>query len=65
MSFYVAAYDTEAVYPWWEKGERSRRENGFSYTPERIDEFLAGVRWSPKRTFSGKRRPLFFSWLNC
>jgi hypothetical protein len=44
MSFYVAAYDTEAVYPWWEKGERSHRENGFSYTPERIDEFLAGVR---------------------
>ena len=22
MSFYVAAYDTEALYPWWEKGER-------------------------------------------
>ncbi len=22
MSFYVPAYDTEAVYPWWEKGRR-------------------------------------------
>ena len=44
MSFYVAAYDTEALYPWWEKGEPSNRENGFSFTPERIDEFLAGVR---------------------
>ncbi len=39
MSYYVAAYDTEAVYPWWENPE-----DGFSYTPEYITEFLAGVR---------------------
>ncbi len=38
MSFYVAAYDTEAVYPWWEDPAR-----GFDYSPSRIREFLAGV----------------------
>ncbi len=38
MSFYVAAYDTEAVYPWWED-----RPPGFDYAPSRIQEFLAGV----------------------
>ena len=41
MSFYVAAYDTEGVYPWWDK---ARRQKGFSYTPEHIAEFLNGVR---------------------
>ena len=44
MSYYVAAYDTEAVYPWWDKSEGSGRTHGFSYTPERVAEFLAGVR---------------------
>ncbi len=39
MSLYVAAYDTEAVYTWWEEGSR-----GFDYSPARIREFLAGVR---------------------
>ena len=39
MSYYVAAYDTEAVYPWWD-----RPRDGFSYTPEHIAEFLEGVR---------------------
>ena len=39
MSYYVAAYDTEAVYPWWD-----RRKKGFSYTPEHVAEFLEGVR---------------------
>ena len=39
MSFYVAAYDTEAVYPWWD-----RPQDGFSYTPAHIAEFLDGVR---------------------
>jgi len=38
MSFYVAAYDTEAVYPWWED-----RAPGFDYSPSRVQEFLAGV----------------------
>ncbi len=38
MSFYVAAYDTEAVYPWWEK-----RTRGFDYAPSRVRDFLAGV----------------------
>ena len=38
MSFYIAAYDTEAVYPWWEDHAR-----GFDYAPSRIREFLAGV----------------------
>lgn len=39
MSYYVAAYDTEAVYIWWEGPHPA-----FSYTPERVAEFLAGVR---------------------
>ena len=39
MSLYVSAYDTEAVYPWWEPDAR-----GFDYGPDRIREFLAGVR---------------------
>ncbi len=38
MSFYVSAYDTEAVYPWWESGFR-----GFDYSSGRVQEFLAGV----------------------
>lgn len=38
MSYYVAAYDTEAVYPWWDG-----RQRGFSYTPAHITEFLEGV----------------------
>ena len=41
MSYYIAAYDTEAVFPWW---DRDRRQRGFSYTPEHIAEFLDGVR---------------------
>ena len=41
MSYYVAAYDTEGVFPWW---DRDRRQRGFSYTPEHITEFLNGVR---------------------
>ncbi len=41
MSYYVAAYDTEGVFPWWDK---DRRQRGFSYTPEHIAEFLDGVR---------------------
>ncbi len=39
MPLYVSAYDTEAVYPWWESDA-----SGFDYTPNRIREFLAGVR---------------------
>jgi len=39
MPLYVSAYDTEAVYPWWESDA-----SGFDYTPSRIREFLAGVR---------------------
>ena len=38
MSHYIVAYDTEAVYPWWE-----RRQKGFSYSPAHIAEFLEGV----------------------
>ena len=38
MSYYVAAYDTEAVYPWWDS-----RKSGFSYSPAHIAEFLEGV----------------------
>lgn len=39
MSFHVSAYDTEAVYPWWD----GRQGGKFSYTPEHLDEFLQGV----------------------
>ena len=39
MPLYVSAYDTEAVYPWWEENS-----SGFDYSPTRIEEFVAGVR---------------------
>lgn len=39
MASYISAYDTEAVYPWWDDGFQ-----GFDYSPPRIRQFLEGVR---------------------
>ena len=49
MTFYVAAYDTEAIYPWWELGDGSPRaattyQQAVSYSGTRLDECLDGVR---------------------
>ena len=48
MSFYVAAYDTEAVYPWWEIGDHEYSADLYhrvvSYDGQRLQEFLAGAR---------------------
>jgi peptidoglycan/xylan/chitin deacetylase (PgdA/CDA1 family) len=48
MSFYVAAYDTEAIYPWWELGDQKYSaqlyQESVSYEGERLRECLAGVR---------------------
>ena len=57
MSYYVAAYDTEGVFPWW---DRERRQRGFSYTPEHITEFLNGVRAGGRRSPASARAASFF-----
>jgi peptidoglycan/xylan/chitin deacetylase (PgdA/CDA1 family) len=48
MSIYVPAYDTEAVYAWWERGSQSYHASSYSetvsYKGDRLQEFLAGVR---------------------
>ena len=49
MTCYVAAYDTEAIYPWWELGDGSPRaattyHQAVSYEGARLDECLDGVR---------------------
>lgn len=47
MSYYVAAYDVEAIYPWWELGNRQYSpdlyRNSISYTGERLQTCLEGV----------------------
>jgi len=48
MSFYVAAYDTEAIYPWWKLGDRKYSaelyQKAVSYEREALQHCLAGVR---------------------
>ena len=48
MTFYVAAYDTEAIYPWWEFGDTPYSATTYqqvvSYEGARLDECLDGVR---------------------
>ena len=48
MQFYIPAYDTEAIYPWWELGEQGYTaelyQESVRYEGERLDECLAGVR---------------------
>lgn len=48
MSFYIAAYDTEAIYPWWEVGgvpySADLYKRAVRYEGERLDECLAGIR---------------------
>lgn len=42
MTFYVAAYDTEAVYPWWVPADGYHQ--AVRYEGARLDECLDGVR---------------------
>ena len=48
MTYYVAGYDTEAIYPWWEFGDRpysaATYQEMVSYEGARLDECLDGVR---------------------
>ena len=44
MSFYVAAYDTEAIYAWWEcRSSTGGYESIVRYDKEGLAVFLAGV----------------------
>lgn len=47
MSYYVAAYDVEAVYPWWELGDQPYSaelyRKSISYSGERLQTCLDGV----------------------
>ncbi len=67
MSFYVAAYDTEALYPIPGGRRVSVRiaKMGSVLRPNVLMSFWPVCGRSPKRTFNGKPRSLFFSWLNC
>jgi hypothetical protein len=53
MSFYVAAYDTEAVYAWWEPAnpDATGYEARVSYEGERRETFLAGARGQQQIAF--------------
>ena len=48
MTCYVAGYDTDAIYPWWEIGDRPYSASIYremvSYEGARLDECLDGVR---------------------
>jgi len=48
VAFYVAAYDVEAIYPWWELGDQRYSaqlyRESVSYEGERLSECLAGIR---------------------
>jgi peptidoglycan/xylan/chitin deacetylase (PgdA/CDA1 family) len=48
VPFYVPAYDTEAIYAWWELGgqpyDPSSYSQAVSYEGERLEECLAGIR---------------------
>ncbi|MBV7335117.1 polysaccharide deacetylase family protein [Chloroflexi bacterium TSY] len=48
MPFYIAAYDTEAIYPWWELGEQPYSaqlyKEAVRYEGQRLHECLDGVR---------------------
>ena len=47
MSYYVAAYDTEAIYPWWELGDQKYSaelyQRSVAYTGPRLQECLDGI----------------------
>jgi len=48
MPYYIPAYDTEAIYPWWELGENpytaSPYQKAVSYEGEALRECLDGIR---------------------
>lgn len=47
MSHYIAAYDVEAIYPWWELGDQKYSaelyQHSVDYTGPRLQECLAGI----------------------
>ena len=44
MPSYISAYDTEAVYAWWDAPTESGYQGRISYEGERLAECIAGVR---------------------
>ncbi|NKB67355.1 MAG: hypothetical protein GKR89_09870 [Candidatus Latescibacteria bacterium] len=52
MSFYISAYDTEAVFAWWEKPTGPDYAGYVSYQGERLEECLTGqpglTLWPPQ-----------------
>ncbi len=47
MSYYLAAYDVEAIYPWWELGDQKYSadlyQQSISYSGKRLKECLDGI----------------------
>ena len=64
MAFYVAAYDTEAIYPWWELGDTPYSAMTYqqvvSYEGARLDECLDGVRAVAEVHLRHQTRATFF-----
>ena len=44
MPSYISAYDTEAVYAWWDAPTGAGYQGRISYEGERLAECIAGVR---------------------
>ncbi|MDE2810433.1 MAG: polysaccharide deacetylase family protein, partial [Gemmatimonadota bacterium] len=44
MPSYISAYDTEAVYAWWDAPTEPGYQGRISYEGERLAECIAGVR---------------------
>ena len=44
MPSYISAYDTEAVYAWWDAPTRPGYRGRVRYERERLAECIAGVR---------------------
>ena len=64
MAFYVAGYDTEAIYPWWEIGDTPYSATTYqqmvSYEGARLDECLDGVRAVAEVHLRHQARATFF-----
>jgi peptidoglycan/xylan/chitin deacetylase (PgdA/CDA1 family) len=47
MPYYLAAYDVEAIYPWWELGDQKYSadlyQQSISYSGKRLKECLDGI----------------------
>ena len=62
MSFYVAAYDTEAVFAWWEptRSDAAGYDAYLSYEGELRETFLAGARAVAEAHLGTETPAIFF-----